>query len=186
FNVNSDTGTPITSRYEKEHVLPSIALVFIFNDHLSLYGSYSQGLEHGGTGPLWATNESIALDPAKSRQFELGVKASLSNDFAISAAVFNIRKPHEYNRYDPAAGASTYVRSGDAIHRGVEVSVHGRFIQDREIIAGLTALDAALRSTGGSGIEGKRVSNVPELKSTVYADYTLRQVPGMSLNCSWQ
>src|SRR5690606_29605323 len=28
FNVNSLTGVPITSRYEKDHVLPSMALVF--------------------------------------------------------------------------------------------------------------------------------------------------------------
>src|SRR5690606_12726213 len=175
FNVNSLTGVPITSRYEKDHVLPSMALVFTPNENLSIYGSYSQGLEHGGTGPLWATNESIALDPAKSRQFEFGVKANLSNDFAISAAVFNIRKPHEYNLYDPAAGASTYVRRGDAVHRGVEIATHGRINKDLHIGASLMALDAKTRNTGNSDIEGKRVSNVPELKSTVYVDYTLRQ-----------
>ena len=48
------------------------------------------------------------------------------------------------------------------------------------------ALDTETRNTGDANIEGKRVSNVPKLKSTVYADYALRQVAGLSVNGSWQ
>src|SRR5690606_18048423 len=84
------------------------------------------------------------------------------------------------------AGASTYVRSGDAIHRGVELSAQGRVTKDLQIGASLMALDTETRSTSDVNIEGKRVSNVPKFKSTVYADYALHQVAGLSVNGSWQ
>lgn len=185
-NRDQFDATSLTSQYEKEHVLPNLAVVFSPSNHISLYGSYSEGLEHGGIAPLWATNEFEMLDPAKSRQVEFGIKANLSNDVAVSAAIFNIRKPHEYNRYDPVAAVSTYVRSGDAVHRGIELSAQGRINPDLQVGASLMALDAETRNTGDVNIEGKRVSNVPELKSTVYADYTLRNIPGLSVNGSWQ
>jgi iron complex outermembrane receptor protein len=175
-----------TGHYSKHHMLPNLALVFSPQQNWSVYGSYSQGLEHGGVAPLFTTNETQVLDPAKSRQVEFGVKADLSRDLSVAAALFELRKPNEYTAYDAATFFGTYVRAGDAVHRGLELSAQGRATKDLQIGASLTALDTELRQTGNVDIEGKRAPNVPNFKAVLYVDYALVQVPGLSLNGSWQ
>jgi iron complex outermembrane recepter protein len=179
------TSVEQSGHYSKSHVLPNVALVFSPQANWSIYGSYSQGLEHGGTAPLFTTNETEVLDPAKSRQVELGVKADLNRNLSVSAAVFEIRKPHEYSRFDAATFSSTYVRSGDAVHRGLELGAQGRATRNLQLGASLALLDTETRDTGDENIEGKRVSNVPNIKAVLYADYALPQMPELSVNGSW-
>jgi iron complex outermembrane receptor protein len=175
--VSSEPG-----HYKKDHLLPNVALVYSPQANWSAYGSYSEGLEHGGTAPLGTASQTKVLDPATSKQVELGLKADLNRDLSVSAAVFQIEKPHEYievNSYD-------YIRSGDAVHRGIELAAQGRVTRNLQLGAGLTFLDTESQDTGDVNIEGKRVSNVPDFKSVIYLDYTLPQMPSLSLNGSWQ
>ncbi len=171
--------------YEKSHVLPSVAVVYSPLVNWSVYGSYAEGLEHGGIAPLFTTNVNEVLNPSKSKQFEIGVKADLSRDLSVSAALFEIRKPHEYTAIDTATFTSTYVRSGDAVHRGLELAAQGKATRNLQLGASLALLDTETRNTDDPNIEGKRVGNVPEVKASVYADYALQQIPGLSVNGSW-
>lgn len=177
-------------RYDKNFLLPNAALVFSPLANLSVYGSYSQGLEHGGIAPIPTINRDSVLDPAKSRQFEIGVKADLSSDLNVSAAVFHIKKPYEYSRFagvDPDFGFNLYeyVSNGDAVHRGIELAAQGRVTKQLSIGTSLMALDTETVNTDDAAVEGKRVPNVPDFKSVVYADYAVAQVPGLNLTGSW-
>ena len=49
-----------------------------------------------------------------------------------------------------------------------------------------TALHALASGTGRSDMDGKRVTNVPAFKSSVYADYAVPQLRGLNLNANWQ
>ncbi|AVR97697.1 TonB-dependent siderophore receptor [Pseudoduganella armeniaca] len=160
--------------------LPNVALVYSPVANVSGYVSYAQGLEHGGIAPIKAENKQLALEPGKSKQVELGVKTQVRG-INLAASLFQIEKGLEY--LDPAS--NYYVRNGEARHRGLEMSASGKPTRDLSIGASLAALHTEQQGTGQS-YDGKRVTNVPAFRSTVFAEYALAQVPGLKVNGDWQ
>lgn len=167
--------------YDQNKLLSSAAVVFKPAQQWSLYASFAEGLEHGGIAPFGTSNENKMLAPAKSTQFEIGAKADLQRDLSISAAVFRIKKPLEYIN-----SSNTYVSNGEALHTGLELSVQGKLAPQWNIGASMTALDAKQQDTGIVELDGKRVMNVPKLKSSVYVDYAVADIRGLNLNATWQ
>ena len=185
INVGTDSPTLENHGYNRSYSLPSVALVNKFNDNLSLYGAYAEGLEHGGLAPITTTNQNQFVDPAKSKQIELGFKFDLARELSFSAAAFRIKKPLEYTKTN-ADATTTYVSDGDASHTGLELSLQAKASPDLNIGASLTALNARQQNTGDLSINGKHVTNVPNLKSTVYLDYAVSQIKGLAVNGNWQ
>ncbi|HEV7814427.1 MAG TPA: TonB-dependent siderophore receptor, partial [Janthinobacterium sp.] len=169
------------AKTDNNFLLPNAALVFSANDNVSLYGSYTQGLEHGGIAPFGTANQDVALSPSKSTQLELGVKADVTPDLMLAAALFQIRKGLEYIDAD-----NFWVRKGTAQNRGLEMSAQGRLSSDLTLGFSAMALNTQQQGTGQPGIDGKRISDVPAFKSSVFLDYAVAQVPGLKVNGTWQ
>lgn len=161
-------------------VLPSAALVFSPQPNWSVYGSYAEGLEAGGEAPGGTSNADMVMDPTKSRQFEVGIKADISSDVSVAAALFHIKRTNEYIN-----SGNTYGVAGDAIHRGLELSAQGKATRNLTVGASITALEATTEDTGDSKIEGQRVGNVSKYRSAIYMDYALPQMPAVKLNATW-
>jgi iron complex outermembrane recepter protein len=159
--------------------LPNVALVYSPLANVSGYVSYAQGLEHGGIAPIETTNRNRALESGKSKQVEAGVKAVVRG-IDLAAAVFQIEKGLEYTD-----ATNTYVRNGEARHRGLEMSAQGKATRDLTVGASLAALHTEQQGTGQS-YDGKRVTNVPAFRSTVFAEYALPQVERLKVNGDWQ
>ena len=161
--------------------LPNVALVYAVRPNVSTYVSYAQGLEHGGVAPMGTVNERRALEPGKSKQVEVGVKADIRPDLSATVALFQIRKGLEYTD-----AANTFVRNGQAQNRGLELGLAGH--ATRELLVGVsaTALNTKQSDTGSADLDGKRVTDVAAFKSSVYADYALPQVQGLKLGANWQ
>jgi iron complex outermembrane receptor protein len=169
------------AKTDNNFVLPNAALVYNPLDNVSVYGSYTEGLEHGGIAPFGTVNQNVALSPSTSRQYELGVKAELTPDLMLAAALFQIRKGLEYTD-----DTNTYVRNGEAQNRGIEVSAQGRLTRDLMLGFSATALNTKQEGTGQADLDGKRIDDVPAFKSSVYLDYAVPQVPGLKVNGTWQ
>ncbi len=167
--------------FEQSYNLPNLAVVYKPSPSLSTYASLSRGLEHGGVAPIGTTNANKMLDAGRSKQIELGVKTIIANDINLSAAVFSINKPLEYTN-----AANTYVSAGKAEHQGLEFAAQGKLSSDWLVGASATAIDARQRDTNDPSIEDKRITNVPNFKSTVFTDYTAHALGGTHLTASWQ
>lgn len=161
-------------------ILPNVALVYSPQNNLSLYASYSQGMEPGGEVPAGVADEESVLNPYKSKQIEFGVKADLTPDVSVSASVFQIKRNNEYVNQSFA-----YVVAGKQVHRGLEFAAQGRATRDLTLGASFTALQAKIEDSGDVNVEGKRVGNVPKFKSAVYMDYALPQLPAVKVNATW-
>jgi iron complex outermembrane receptor protein len=147
---------------------------------LSLYGAYSQGLEHGGIAPFGTNNVNQLLDPGTSRQQEIGIKTSLLPDWQMTAALFQISKPLEV-----IDANADYVRNGNAVHRGLELAAQGKLTRDLTLGLTAMALQARQRNTGDAVQDNQRVTNVPAFKSGVTLDYAVPQLAGVKLNGAW-
>ncbi|MDL2357345.1 MAG: TonB-dependent siderophore receptor, partial [Pseudomonadota bacterium] len=166
---------------DEAFALPNLALVYSMTPDWNLYGALSHGLEHGGIAPLGTTNNNTALAPSRSKQVEFGIKGAIGNDTTLSAALFQIRKGHEFTN-----GAKTYVRAGDETHRGLELSLQGRASADIQYGFSLLALHTEQQGTGQLDFDGKRVTDVPNFKSSAWLDYAVPAVAGLKLNAAWQ
>jgi iron complex outermembrane receptor protein len=170
------TGATLNRAY----VLPALALVYSPLASLSVYGAYSQGLEHGGISPITATNPNQLLDPSSSRQQEIGIKTSLVPDWQMTAALFQISKSLEVIN-----ASNTFVRNGDAVHRGIELAAQGKLTRDLTLGLTAMALQARQRNTGDPAQENQRITNVPAFKSGVTLDYAVPQLAGLKFNGAW-
>jgi len=159
--------------------LPNVALVYSPTNALSYYASYAQGLQHGGVAPIETSNQNRALEPGKSKQVEVGAKAVLSG-ISLTAALFQIDQGLEY-----IDASNTFVRNGQERHRGLELSAQGKVSKQLNVGATLAALHTGQSGTG-QAYDGKRVTNVPNFRTSVYADYAVAEVPGLKLDANWQ
>jgi iron complex outermembrane receptor protein len=96
-------------------------------------------------------------------------------------AVFQIRKGLDYIN-----AANTFVRGGERQHRGLEMRANGHLTRDLKLWFTAMALDTEQSGTGNAAMDGKRVTNVPKFKTSLWAEYALPQVNGLKLNANWQ
>ncbi|OON62189.1 TonB-dependent siderophore receptor [Massilia sp. KIM] len=168
-------------RGKDSFALPNVALVYKPAQDWSVYASLSHGLQYGGVAPMETSNQNTALSPSRSRQSELGVKGLVNSQLMVSAAVFDMRQGLEYTN-----AANTFVRAGEQRHRGIELSAQGKATADLSYSLSLMALDAEQNGTGDPSTDGKRVTNVPELRSTALVEYAVPAVSGLKLDAVWQ
>ncbi|WP_229827278.1 TonB-dependent siderophore receptor [Undibacterium macrobrachii] len=180
-HLNVDRAQLGSPNFEQSYNLPNAALVLKATHSTNTYLSLSEGLEHGGVAPIGTSNENRMLDAGKSKQIEFGVKSAIDRDLNVSAAIFRITKPLEYTN-----ATNMFVSAGEAEHRGLEIAAQGNLASNWMLGLSATALNARQNNTGDASIEGKRVTNVPNFKSTIYTDYALAAWPGTHLTASWQ
>jgi iron complex outermembrane receptor protein len=171
----------VTPAREEAFVLPSVALVYAAAPNWNVYGSVSHGLQYGGIAPMGTENEHDALDPGRSKQVELGTKAIVGEGLTMSAALFQIRQGLEYTD-----ASNTFVRNGRQTHRGLELSAGGKLGSQLDYSLSLMALDTNQQGTGQSAIDGKRVTDVPKLKTTAWVEYEVPAIPALKVNGLWQ
>jgi iron complex outermembrane receptor protein len=160
--------------------LPNVSLVYSPTKNWNVYGTLAHGLESGGVAPIETSNANQDLGPNRSRQLEFGVKGNAGEGVSVSAAVFQITSGLEYTDAN-----NTFVRKGQRNHRGLELSAQ-RASGGLAYGASLLALRARQEDTGDATLDGKRVTNVPDLKTTVWGEYAVAAVPGLKLNGQWQ
>jgi len=160
--------------------LPNVSLVYSPTRNWNVYGTIAHGIDSGGVSPIETDNPNEDLGPARSRQLEFGVKGIAGAGVSVSAAVFQITTGLEYTDAN-----NLYVRNGQRNHRGLELSAQ-RASNGLAYGASLLALRARQQDTGDAALDGKRVTNVPDLKTTVWAEYAVPNVAGLKLNGQWQ
>ncbi len=166
---------------QTHYVLPTVALQYNVSSNWNVYASATHGLEHGGVAPLETENQGTALAPSRSKQFEIGTKGTIGNSTTLALAVFDIRRSHEFTDAD-----NFYVRAGDEQHRGIEANIEGRPTKNLRYGASLLALNTKQSGTGVADFDGKRVTDVPNFKSSAWVDYELPQMPSVKLNALWR
>lgn len=105
---------------------PAASLQYLVSKHLDLYLSYGRGFETptlaelaytaGGSGP------NFGLQPATSRQVEIGAKAVLFGDTRVDLALFSARTSNEIVVASSAGGRTVFRNAAHTLRRGAELS----------------------------------------------------------------
>ncbi|MFC5473647.1 TonB-dependent siderophore receptor [Paraherbaspirillum soli] len=179
-----DASGAATRTTDQSMLLPQLALIYKPQTNLALYTSYSKGLSMGGQAAYWAENSQAFLPPTVSRQIEAGLKFDWRDQLSLSAAVFQMTKPYEYPK--PDALGFTYVQQGSEVHKGIELEAAGQVSRQLRLTASATLIQAQADRTGTAAYDAHQSINVPRLRTALYADYALAQLPGLSVQGGWQ
>ena len=148
------------------------------------YASWGQGIEMESVPnrPAQFVNFGEALPALKSEQTEVGVKWQAGPRLLLSTAAFSIDKPYADDRVD-AQGLLRRVAGGKvARHRGLEFAANGSVNRQWSLQASTTLLDATYSAALNPALLGQAVTNVPRVKTSLFSDFKLAAVPGLSLN----
>jgi iron complex outermembrane receptor protein len=126
---------------------PVLGVVFHASDAVNLYASLGKGFETPTLNelayrPSGATGLNLNLQSASSRQWELGVKSQLGDDWALNAAYFRARTSNEIAVLANTGGRSVFQNVGSTTREGVEATLSGRWQGGWSAYASASYLDA--------------------------------------------
>lgn len=165
-----------TSDYDKSITTPLVGVVVRATDKISVYANRTEGLSAGGVAPLEANNRGEVLSPARTKQYEGGLKFDYGT-FGGNVGVFQIEKPQD------ALNVSTlqFSRAGEQRNRGLELNVYGEVTKGVRLLGGITFLNAKLKNTPNGLNEGNKAPGVPNYQATLGAEYDLPFAPGLTV-----
>ena len=167
--------------YDKSVNTPTLALVFSPEANTSIYTSYVEALEEGGTVAQQYKNANEMLSPLKSKQYEVGIKTDQTR-WSGTAALFRIKRGAAYANAD-----NVWVQDGEERYQGLELT--GKVIVSRNIDFSASAmlLDPTYRNVApGKDIEGKRVAGVPRFQSAAEIGWIPDSLPDLRTSLRWR
>lgn len=170
-------NTTTTSLYKADDISPSASLMYKATPTLSIYGSYIEGVEESGQAPANRANAGEWLPPAVAKQKEFGVKAEVAQGVLLQAAYFDIKRPST-----TVDAANRFVLNGLAQYKGIEVAASGELTKQLSLIASAQFLNAKQLNRANAETYNKTPENTPKHTASLFAEYRLQSVPGLSLN----
>jgi iron complex outermembrane receptor protein len=172
-NYNPLTGDR-TSNYDEGVTTPAVALVIRPNKTWSFYANYIEGLTPI-TPPDGAVNIGQSFAPAKTKQYEAGVKADFGT-FGGSLSVFQISLPTGLLDQNLQFGLN-----GEQRHRGVEATAFGEIRPGLRLLGGASFIEGELTKTQDGANNGNRAVGVPKFQANVGVEWDTPFAPGVTL-----
>src|SRR6202012_874356 len=165
-----------TSQYSADPVTPTAALMFKTDPYSTVYASYVESLEKGGSASITDLNYPQTYGPLKSRQYELGYKTD-HQGWGANLALFRVDQGYQYTN-----ASGFYVQDGKKRYTGIDASGWFAPAPDWRVIAGGLALNSKGIDIADPSVDGKRVYGAPRFTATGRVEYSPPIVRGLVLN----
>jgi iron complex outermembrane recepter protein len=184
FHVDNYNAKAVAlPEYADHGVSPTASLMYKPVGNMTVYATFASSLQAGDLAPSGTglVNAGQSLPPYRSKEYEVGYKASLAKiDF--TAALFRIQRPFaNVNLADNA-----FEISGLQVNRGLELSAVGEVIQGLTVYGGVTFLDAKLENTPLATTNDKIYVGAPKVKGNTLFEYHFPAIPGLVTSFDWQ
>ncbi len=173
-SYEKSTDTPLGSLPpSRAHPLLKNATATLYaTSRLALYGSYTQGLEESPVAPNKAVNRNTSAPAIMTKQFDAGLRFTLSKNVKVILGVFDVEKPY----FDLDLN-DVFRELGEVKHRGVELSLAGRPLENLTVVVGTRFLDAQV---SGPLVDAGIVGPVPVASFRNHAVGSVNYVIGAS------
>lgn len=170
-----------------QRTTPSLSVMYAFTPDLHGYVSAGKAFEtptqaEMAYAPGVSETFNFGLKPATSTQYEIGLKARLTEQSRLNVAVFEIHTDDELVVAGSNSGRTSYTNAGKTLRRGLEVGLQQQLAAEWELNLAYTHLDATYRDDvigGTSQIEkGNRLPGVP--KDSLFGELVWKPVAGLS------
>ncbi len=120
-------------------ILYSIASNALITKSLAVYASYTSGFEETGAAAMSATNRGEAQPVSFTKQFDAGLRYTVTPAITLVAGVFQVSKP-----YFNVNAANIYGPMGNVRHRGIEFSMTGTLAPGLRLLSGMVLIDPSI------------------------------------------
>ncbi len=164
---NGEAGSP-ASFQENNAFSPRIGIVYQPIQPVSLYASYGESfLQAVGTA-----FDRTFFEPEVGRQYEVGIKADLSESLTATLAYFDITRSNVLTT-DPA-NPNFSIQTGEQNSRGVELDIAGQISPGWKVTAAAAYTDARITADNTFAV-GNRLNNVPEFSASIWSTYEIQE-----------
>ncbi|KAK48698.1 ligand-gated channel [Caballeronia jiangsuensis] len=154
-----------TANYSASPVTPTVALMYKTDPYSTLYASYVQSLEQGGSAANTNVNFPATFGPLRSKQYEVGFKTDHSK-WGANLALFRVDQGYFYTNT-----ANVFVQDGTKRYTGVDASGWLQLAQDWRVMGGVMWLDTKAVDIDDPAIDGKRIYGAPRWTVTGRVEY---------------
>lgn len=151
---------------------PRVGIVYQPIQPISLYASYSRSF----TPTLGTSFEGNAFQPERGTQYEVGVKADLTDKLSATLALYDLTRSNVLtNDTRPGVPPDTYsIQVGEQKSRGVELTFEGEILPGWNIIAGYAYTDAKVTEDNTLPV-GLRFRAVPANTFNLWTSYEFQR-----------
>jgi iron complex outermembrane recepter protein len=149
---------------------PRFGIVYQPTKAISVYGSYTSSFTPPGGSYFFGVDSSFK--PERGNQYEIGVKADLSDRMSATLALFDLTRTNvtTSNPDNP----NVAIQVGEQNSRGLELNLGGEILPGWNVYAGYAYLDA--RVTKDNDLKpGSRLSNVAENSFNLWTSYEIQK-----------
>ena len=163
---------------------PALGLLYRLAPATSVYANYGRGFETPTFAELaykpgGGTGLNFALEPARSRSEEVGVKTLIGTNLRLNAALYDVETSDEIVVDSSSGGRTTYKNAGRTRRRGIEVGADASLPHGFDASLAWTVLNTEVlesyTSTSGTVSAGNALPGVP--RATLYGELRWRHVP---------
>ncbi len=159
----------LTGSQSDDAFSPRVGIVYQPIEPISLYASYSRSFKQVTGSGL----DRSLFKPERGTQYEVGVKADLSDRLAATLAYFDITRTNVLTA-DPNDESGLFsIQTGEQRSRGIEFDVTGEILPGWNIIAGYAYTDAKV--TEDTNFEDNQINNVPKHAFNIWTTYEIQR-----------
>ena len=160
---------------------PAIGLLYRLATATSVYANYGRGFETPTFSelayqPSGATGLNFALEPAKSRHMEAGIKTLIGSGLRLNAALYDVETRDEIVVDSNNNGRTTYKNAGRTRRRGIELGADASLPLGIEASLAWTVLNTEVldgyTSSSGDVAAGSVLAGVP--RASLYGELRWR------------
>ncbi|MFT3991774.1 MAG: TonB-dependent receptor [Luteolibacter sp.] len=168
--------------YTTSDLTPTYALLYKPVEELTLYTSYMESLEEGGTVGIGYTNAGDILDPMISKQYEVGAKYE-SSLWSASIAAFRLERGATIDQVN-SDSTRTLVQDGIYLYQGIEATGAVKVTRDLTLSAGAMWMDPTYDklSDDQSDLEGNRIAGASRVQAVAQVSYAVPVVHGLEVH----
>ena len=171
FRTTQNVGEPREEFEQTDSAFsPRFGIVYQPIEPISLYASYTTSFSPSFGASRNADDSTF--EPETGRQFEVGMKADLSDQLSLTLAAFDIRRQ---NVRTPDPNDPTFsIQTGEVASRGIELTLGGEISPGWDITAAYTLLDAFV-SEDNTDVVGNGLANVPDNQLSLWTTYNIQR-----------
>jgi iron complex outermembrane receptor protein len=182
FHVNNfNAKSQPLAGYQSHGVSPTASILFKPASNMTTYVTYASSLQAGDTAPTTATNSGESLAPYRSKEYEVGYKATIGT-VDLTAALFRIQRP--FANINPVN--EEFEITGVQVNRGLELSAIGEVYTGLRIYGGVQLLNARLDNTGIAATDNKIYVGAPKVKGNTLFEYDIPELHGLTAVLNYQ
>ncbi|NMG22718.1 TonB-dependent siderophore receptor [Brasilonema bromeliae] len=168
-NQKQENFVAATTTFQQDEAFtPRVGIVYQPIPEISLYASYGKAFQQNyGT-----TLDNTLFTPERGTQYEVGVKADLSDKVSATLAFYDLTRS---NVIVPNPNNTRFsILTGEQRSRGIEFDIAGEVLPGWNIIAAYAYTDAIVTKDTRPLLVDNQLNNIPKHSFSVWTTYTLQ------------